>query len=281
MIVEELKLNTDYRQVFDGLQDFGKKWGYGLPWGAENNQHDGGPMKEVQAYRQANVVQQSDGRVTITGKKEKSGQWNYTAGMIQTFGKFEFQYGYVEAMLKVPGGSGVWPAFWLLPSSKNADGSFKWPPEIDIMEYVGKEKDVVQFNRFFLQPDGNASNTPIKWGQQGLEGTFHTYGVLWEPGKLIFFVDGIERAQMTNQVPSEPMYILLNLAFTANPDSWPGDVRLAKLPVQFDIGYVRVFQKKEATKPTVPPKDPATSADVIRINRTLSAFKKILKDEGY
>jgi hypothetical protein len=45
-----------------------------------------------------------------------------------------WQYGYFEARLKVPGGKGTWPAFWMLPKN-----FVSWPldGEIDIMEYVG------------------------------------------------------------------------------------------------------------------------------------------------
>ena len=51
----------------------------------------------------------------------------YSGGEIDTRDKFNQQSGYFEARRKVPGGSGVHPAFWLWPQSD------RWPPEIDII----------------------------------------------------------------------------------------------------------------------------------------------------
>jgi len=54
----------------------------------------------------------------------------------------EFQYGRLEARLKVPEGKGFWQAFWMLGSNFKQVG---WPDcgEIDIMEYLGKEPDLI------------------------------------------------------------------------------------------------------------------------------------------
>ena len=75
----------------------------------------------------------------ITAKKE--GDW-YTSTRITTQGKHEFQYGRMEARAKVAVGQGIWPAFWMLGSDIKEVG---WPAsgEIDILEYVGREEDMV------------------------------------------------------------------------------------------------------------------------------------------
>jgi len=50
---------------------------------------------------------------------------------------------------------------------------------------------------------------------------YHTFGVDWRPGLLMWYVDGVERYRVSNQnVPSGPMYILANLAVGG---TWPGD----------------------------------------------------------
>jgi beta-glucanase (GH16 family) len=50
--------------------------------------------------------------------------------------KTTFHYGYFEARIKLPGGLGVAPAFWLNSARRLRDGKIAWPPEIDIFEFV-------------------------------------------------------------------------------------------------------------------------------------------------
>lgn len=50
---------------------------------------------------------------------------------------------------------------------------------------------------------------------------YHTYAVLWEPGKITWYIDGVQKAQTTTQITSKRMYLLLNLAIGG---VWPGNV---------------------------------------------------------
>ena len=60
----------------------------------------------------------------------------YASGIAITMDKFDQQYGYFEAKIKVPKGNGLWPAFWMMPYHA-------WPPEIDIMEILGRDTDTM------------------------------------------------------------------------------------------------------------------------------------------
>src|SRR5687768_16483223 len=44
-------------------------------------------------------------------------RFDYTSGRIDTRDSFSFEYGKVEARIKMPKGPGVWPAFWLLSAN--------------------------------------------------------------------------------------------------------------------------------------------------------------------
>src|SRR6476646_3916601 len=55
----------------------------------------------------------------------------YISGILTTQSRFSQKYGYFEMRAKVPVGTGVWTAFWMLAD----DGG--WPPEVDIMEGRG------------------------------------------------------------------------------------------------------------------------------------------------
>jgi len=57
----------------------------------------------------------------------------YTSARIITGGKFSAQYGRFEMRARLPGGQGVWPAFWLWPE-ENTYGGWPLSGEMDIME---------------------------------------------------------------------------------------------------------------------------------------------------
>src|SRR5581483_11889841 len=59
----------------------------------------------------------------------------YVSGILTSQGSFAQKHGYFEIRAKIPYGTGVWPAFWLLAD----DGG--WPPEIDVMEGRGQRPD--------------------------------------------------------------------------------------------------------------------------------------------
>ena len=83
-----------------------------------------------------------NGMLVIEARQEKYEGSNYTSARLKTQGLQTFQFGRIEARLKVPSGKGLWPAFWMIGS--DFDGN-NWPDcgEIDIMEYIGKEPDLI------------------------------------------------------------------------------------------------------------------------------------------
>jgi beta-glucanase (GH16 family) len=70
---------------------------------------------------------------------------------------------------------------------------------------------------------------------------FHTFTLEWEPGRLTWLIDGVERKVMTDHVPDKPMYLRLN---TSVGGSWPGlpDASTV-LPQYFRIDSVRLYQR--------------------------------------
>ena len=67
-----------------------------------------------------------------------SGDVRFTSGRVHSKGKGEFQYGRIEARIKLPVGEGLWPAFWMLGADIDEVG---WPQsgELDVMENLGYE----------------------------------------------------------------------------------------------------------------------------------------------
>ena len=59
---------------------------------------------------------------------------------------------------------------------------------------------------------------------------------------VVWYVDGVEQARTSKGVPSEPMYIIANLAVGGD---WPGKPdQTTQFPGYMDIEYIRVYQKK-------------------------------------
>lgn len=157
-------------------------------------------------------------------------------------------YGYFEARLKLPGGKGVWPAFWMLPQNFE-----EWPldGEIDIMEYVGYQPDVVhstihsQAYNHVIGTQKGATKTI-----RNAETAFHLFAVEWTKEYIKGFVDGEEYFHFDNDGEGNkhtwpfdvPFYLKLNLAWGGDWGA-AGGIDESKLPATYEIDYVRVYQK--------------------------------------
>jgi len=160
-----------WEENFDGTALNESVWNFELGDGCPHI--CGWGNNERQVYTNSNHVVK-DGYLTITAKKEGN---SYTSTRITSKGKKEFKYGYIEARAKIPTGHGIWPAFWMLGSNISEVG---WPKsgEIDILEYVGKEPDMVFTSLHTQDSHGETINTK-KTEFKDIEEGFHTYGINW------------------------------------------------------------------------------------------------------
>lgn len=171
--------------------------------------------------------------------RENSKQQQYLSGVLTTFGKFQMRYGYVEMRAMVPSGKGLWPAFWL--HHANNWGS---RPEIDIMELLAENPRMVYQTYHYYDEQGELqSSDSYEVPGPDYSSDFHTYGMLWEPNKITWYVDGVKtHVYESDKVSNEDMYLLINLAlggtWGASPDS------STPFPAQYQIDYVRAYQKR-------------------------------------
>jgi beta-glucanase (GH16 family) len=119
---------------------------------------------------------------------------------------FNFTYGFVQVVARVPKGAGSWPALWLLPSNKS------WPPEIDIMEVWGNDTSQLAVTNIVSDVGGNKVQAHTLVNTSDLSAGYHTYAVDWEPGKVTWHLDSQQVAMTTSGVSSQQMYFLANLA---------------------------------------------------------------------
>ena len=118
---------------------------------------------------------------------------SFTSGRFDTQEKVSFLYGYIEARIKFPVGSGNWPAFWMLGSNITSIG---WPNsgEIDIAEGFGNAKtktsSAVHYSTTGSGCCDNHLYDYIKYDiGQDYSANFHTYGLAWLPNEISFYVD--------------------------------------------------------------------------------------------
>ena len=196
---------------------------------------------ERQVYTKENH-RLEDGKLIITAKKEGD---LYTSTRITTQGKHEFQYGRMEARAKVAVGQGIWPAFWMLGSDIKEVG---WPAcgEIDILEYVGREEDMVYTTLHVPAGHGDSAFSK-KTKFEDIEEGYHLYAAEWSPEQIEFFVDDqsvfvYNPEDKTKAVwPfDQPFYFIINLAIGGNFGG--PDVDDSIFPQEYAIDYVRVYQ---------------------------------------
>lgn len=227
-----------WEENFNGKSLNEKVWNYELGDGCPNI--CGWGNNERQIYTKDNHAV-NGGMLTITAKK--SGD-KYTSTRITTAGKKEFKYGYIETRAKLPVGQGIWPAFWMLGSNIKQVG---WPMsgEIDILEYVGKEPDMVFTSLHTKDSHGNTINTK-KTRFDDIEEGFHTYAINWTEEKIEFFVDDqsvytFAPKEKTVEVwPfNQPFYFIINVAVGGNFGGPEVDDTI--FPQEFIIDYLRVY----------------------------------------
>ena len=209
------------------------KWGWKYPRSGDmiHSNRDNG---EAQWYRRENVTER-DGHLRLVARRERtvspySGEtFDYTSGLIQSKPSFNFRYGYMEARMRLPSGSGFWPAFWTWPSNE------QWPPEIDVMEFYGDS-----LSRLYLAYHGEGGSTGTTVSTQDWTSGWHTFAVHWEPGRLTWYVDGVPR-KTVDRAPALDMYLIANLAI-ANGDRAPAPSSSTPFPSALKIDYIRVWK---------------------------------------
>ncbi len=86
----------------------------------------------------------------------------------------------------------------------------------------------------------------------GLNNDFHTYKFIWKEGKITFYVDGVEKATHTTNVPSAPAHFMINHWGTNNPNGFGGEATIGEDQARyFHVDWV------EFTPPPAPPPAPS------------------------
>lgn len=241
-----------WHDEFDGTRLDTTKWNVLM---RETSKHG-----ELQYYVPDEVYLEN-GSLRLRSRVRDYGSMHYTSGRLDTSHKFAPIYGRFEIRARLPGGKGLWPAHWLYPQNRDwameqlmakavAEGNERgipearpWYSEIDIMEFLGHERNVVYCTLHYTTFQGVRKSTSgtLKTDVDYTK-DFHTYVLEWGPDSLKWYVDDKLCHATVNGIPHTPHYLILN---TAVGGSWPGSPDSTTVfPQYHDIDYVRVYQKR-------------------------------------
>lgn len=125
------------------------------------------------------------------------------SGMVTTHPGFNFKYGYVQVIARIPGGADLWPALWLEASN------LQWPPEIDMLEHWGPP---ASFSGVYLHPVGAQQVRMIIPPSISVTRGWHVFAIDWTRTKLTWYVDGKTILSVDQDIPHQDMFILMDLA---------------------------------------------------------------------
>ncbi|HEX2991078.1 MAG TPA: glycoside hydrolase family 16 protein [Anaerolineales bacterium] len=232
-----------WHDEFDGTELSRENWTFDIGGNGWGNQ-------EWQAYTdRPENVRLENGMLVIEAREEPEfvrGR-SYSSARIKTQGLHAWQYGRIEARIKLPYGQGIWPAFWMLGEDLNKKG---WPAagEIDIMEFIGREPDHIYATVHapgYSGGDGVGSNITV--APDTLRNDFHVYAIEWEENEIRWYFDDRQYFKLTPEdVPDpwifdHPFFIILNLAVGGRWPGYPDDTTV--FPQYLVVDYVRVYQK--------------------------------------
>jgi beta-glucanase (GH16 family) len=179
----------------------------------------------------------------------------YTSARLKTQGLFSFQYGRIEFRAQVPEAQGFWPANWLVG---NNIATVNWPAcgEMDVLERIDGP-GTPDWNQGSIHgpsfTGGSGLGTQYDFPNGETAATFHTYGMIWSPGSVSYYVDDYTQPYVTYTPASlngisgatwpfdggQSNFIILNLAIGGD---WPGPPDSSTpFPSEMLVDYVRIY----------------------------------------
>ncbi|MGI5869318.1 MAG: glycoside hydrolase family 16 protein [Kiritimatiellia bacterium] len=207
----------------------------------------------------------------------------YATGWADTFGKWTQRHGYFEFRLKLPEAAHMWPAVWMMPDRglakfpnglpgrnwqefKGRTDTFNGGMEIDIMESQsiwGPHRFNIACHWDGYGKEHKKLGTSAIYVETDSEG-FIVVGLLWLPGSLSVYGNGREIWKWESpRIVGEQMYV----QFQNTLGGWETDpLDDDQLPADFEIDYMRVWQRADLATPDDGPKPNKGGLDGRRVD---------------
>jgi virginiamycin B lyase len=172
----------------------------------------------------------------------------YKAGNCNTY-----RYGYFQAKMKWDVTTGAWPAFWMI--TEQGIWGEQHVGELDIFE--GQGNDPTHFYGTINEWDGPndlvSTNSPVNNRFPLPPGDsfsgWHTYGLLWVPGKVTWYFDNVEMGSAPTPAifDQQDFFIILG---SQEGNNWTlGNLTgVSSNSIDLDVDWVQVYQS-----PVAPP----------------------------
>ena len=213
------------------------------------------------SYQAENNALDGLGNLVLTAKRAGASSYTcssgsactWTSGKLLTKDRVSFKYGKIEARIKVPAGSGAFPAFWMLGQDIDKN---PWPGtgELDIMEASGGNPKVLWMTAHLpgsvcvpycdglnhaQKPDLNTITHT-----ESLANNFHTYGIEWQPDYIRWTFDGVKKVEVRKSDLSctdcwefnKEMFLILNLSMNPN---FSGPIESSLQTTSMKVDWIR------------------------------------------
>lgn len=183
-----------------------------------------GPHQNCTWHRDRVTIE--DGKLELSLTGDAKGDRDLSCGEIQS--EERYGYGTFEARMKVPYAEGMNAnAFTFIGEPQNEPHN-----EIDF-EFLARERPVLQTNYHTAAGGNNEELTPLPD-----DAAFHTYSVIWEPGRIRWFIDGEKIRDVQNDaLPDRAQKFYLSLWGTETLTDWMGRFDPASAPQVLEVDW--------------------------------------------